>query len=82
MRRRSLLWLLLPVVMFALAIPFANRVTPLVAGLPFLIFWILLSVIVTPLAMWLAARGDHRYRENADEPALIFGRRKSDEAQK
>lgn len=80
MRRRSLLWLLLPVVMFALAIPFANRITPLVAGLPFLLFWTLLSVVVTPLAIWLAARGDHRYRENADEPALTFGR-KTDEAQ-
>ncbi|WP_390624017.1 DUF3311 domain-containing protein [Fodinicola feengrottensis] len=54
----------------------------MVAGLPFLLFWTLLSVIVTPVAIWLAARGDHRYREDSEEPALLFGRRKADEAQK
>lgn len=73
--RRSLWWLLVPVVMFTVAIPFANRIEPVIAGLPFLVFWILLSVIVTPVAIWLAARGDHRYRSNAEEPALLFGRK-------
>ncbi|WP_163512953.1 DUF3311 domain-containing protein [Fodinicola acaciae] len=77
--RRSLWWLLMPVVMFTVAVPFANRIEPVVAGLPFLAFWTLLSVVVTPVAIWLAARGDHRYRSDAEEPALTFGRSKDDD---
>jgi Protein of unknown function (DUF3311) len=64
--RRSLLWLTVPFLLFVLAIPFANRIDPVILGLPFLAFWVLLSVVVSPLAIWLAARNDPLFA--ADEP--------------
>jgi hypothetical protein len=64
--RRSLFWLAVPFVLFVLAIPLANRVEPVILGLPFLFFWTLLSVLLSPLAMWLAARGDPLFQR--DEP--------------
>jgi hypothetical protein len=64
--RRSLLWLLVPFVLFVLAIPVANRIDPVILGLPFLAFWVLISVILSPLAIWLAARSDPLFA--ADEP--------------
>jgi hypothetical protein len=63
--RRSLLWLLVPFVLFVFALPLANRIDPVVLGLPFLAFWVLMSVILSPLAIWLASRGDPLFE--ADE---------------
>ncbi|MEU9121723.1 DUF3311 domain-containing protein [Streptomyces sp. NPDC048506] len=51
-------WLLLPYVLFLVVLPLVNRVTPTVLGLPFLVFWMLLATLATPLAVWLARRGD------------------------
>ena len=64
--RRSLIWLTVPFLLFVLAIPLANRVEPVILGLPFLAFWVLISVILSPLAIWLAARRDPYFE--ADEP--------------
>ena len=64
--RRSLLWLLVPFVLFVVALPLANRVDPVILGLPFLAFWVLISVMLSPLAIWLASRHDPYFR--ADEP--------------
>jgi hypothetical protein len=69
--RRSLLWLTVPFLLFVLAIPFANRIDPVILGLPFLAFWVLLSVVVSPLAIWLAARNDPLFA--ADEPEATDG---------
>ena len=63
--RRSLLWLIVPFVLFVFALPLANRVDPVILGLPFLAFWVLVSVILSPLAIWLAARSDPMFQ--ADE---------------
>jgi hypothetical protein len=63
--RRSLLWLLVPFVLFVAAIPLANRIDPVILGLPFLAFWVLLSVLLSPVAIWLAARHDPLFE--ADE---------------
>ena len=63
--RRSLLWLIVPFVLFVFALPLANRVDPVILGLPFLAFWVLISVILSPLAIWLAARRDPYFQ--ADE---------------
>jgi Protein of unknown function (DUF3311) len=65
--RRSLWWLTVPYVLFVLAIPFVNRVDPVVLGLPFLFFWVLIGVLVSPLAIWLASRGDRQYASNEPE---------------
>jgi hypothetical protein len=37
-----------PVLALVAALPFVNRVEPLVLGLPFLLFWMLAWVMVTP----------------------------------
>ena len=34
-------------------IPFANRVTPFVLGLPFILFWIVLWVVLTSAIMYV-----------------------------
>ncbi|MFJ6565930.1 DUF3311 domain-containing protein [Streptomyces sp. NPDC091292] len=57
--RPHLLYLLVPFLLFLVALPFVNRVEPTVLGLPFLFFWLLLATVVTPFAVWLAWRGDH-----------------------
>ncbi|AEW94282.1 MULTISPECIES: DUF3311 domain-containing protein [Streptomycetaceae] len=57
-RRRSLLWLLVPYALFLVALPLVNRVRPTVFGIPFLFFWMLLATVATPVAVWLAHRGD------------------------
>ncbi|MFJ4922139.1 DUF3311 domain-containing protein [Streptomyces sp. NPDC088725] len=59
-QRPHLLWLLIPFVLFLVAPPWVNRVDPLVLGLPFLAFWLLASTLLTPVAVWLAYRGDQR----------------------
>ncbi len=50
-RTRSIVrWVLalVPPFMLTVAIPFANRVEPRIAGLPFLLAWIVLWLILTP----------------------------------
>ncbi|GGR78330.1 hypothetical protein GCM10010252_16270 [Streptomyces aureoverticillatus] len=64
-RRPHLLWLLVPFVLYVGALPFVNRVRPLVLGLPFLFAWLLAATLLTPVAVWLAHRGDKAYRRNA-----------------
>ncbi|MFH8606593.1 DUF3311 domain-containing protein [Streptomyces sp. NPDC018029] len=58
--RPHLLWLLGPFVLYLGALPLANRVRPVVLGLPFLFFWLLCATLLTPLCVWLAHRGDRR----------------------
>nr|WP_241845071.1 DUF3311 domain-containing protein [Streptomyces silvensis] len=61
-RRPHLLWLLVPFLLYVGALPFVNRVRPLVLGMPFLFAWLLLATLLTPVAVWLAYRGDKRKR--------------------
>ncbi|HEX4357903.1 MAG TPA: DUF3311 domain-containing protein [Pseudonocardia sp.] len=56
--RTSLWWLLGPPVAYLAALPLANRVEPVVLGLPFLMFWLLVATLLSPLFVWLAAKGD------------------------
>ncbi|WP_189306396.1 DUF3311 domain-containing protein [Streptomyces albospinus] len=74
-RHSAAKWLLLPYVLFLVVLPLVNRVAPTVAGLPFLFFWMLLATLLTPLAVWLARRGDlRRARAQAPAPADERGR--------
>ncbi len=41
----------LPVVGLILALPFVNRLEPIVLGLPFVLFWILAWVAATPVCL-------------------------------
>lgn len=59
-RRPHLLWLLVPYVLYLGALPFVNRVHPVVLGLPFLFVWLLGATLLTPVAVWLTRRGDRR----------------------
>ncbi len=54
-----------PIVVMLAGIPFANRVEPYVFGLPFLMAWILASVVLTSAAMAVVYRLDRR-REGQD----------------
>ncbi|MFE9121875.1 DUF3311 domain-containing protein [Streptomyces sp. NPDC007172] len=65
-RRSHLLWLGVPYLLYLGALPFVNKVRPVVFGLPFLFFWLLVATVVTPLAIWLTWRGDHNGDHNGD----------------
>lgn len=67
-RRRSLLWLLAPFLLYIGALPFVNRVRPVVLGMPFFVFWMLLATLLTPLAILLAALGDPEFRADRADP--------------
>ena len=43
-----------PFVTLVFALPFVNRIEPVILGFPFLLFWILVWVILTPLILFLA----------------------------
>ncbi|WP_327355805.1 DUF3311 domain-containing protein [Streptomyces sp. NBC_01304] len=57
---RHLLWLVVPFLLFIVALPFVNRVEPVVLGLPFFFAWLLGATVLTPVSVWLAWRGDHK----------------------
>lgn len=61
-RRPQVLWLLVPFVLYLGAVPFVNRVQPVVLGLPFLFVWLLGATALTPLAVWLTWRADRAAR--------------------
>ncbi len=65
-KRRSLWWLLGPVVLYVLALPLYNRVEPVILGLPFFMAWTLLATVLTPGCVWLAARKDPLFRADRD----------------
>ena len=47
-----------PVIMLTFAIPFVNRVEPRIFGLPFLLAWIVIWILLTPAFLGLVARLD------------------------
>ena len=64
MRKGTRLALILgavPFLMLVFALPLVNRITPVVLGLPFLLFWILLWVLLTPFILLLAYRLEKRF---------------------
>lgn len=64
--RKSLWWLLGPVLLYLVALPLYNRVEPVVLGLPFFMFWTLLATLLTPACIWLAARKDPLWRADRE----------------
>jgi hypothetical protein len=48
---------------------FANRVRPMVLGLPFLFFWIATWVVATSLIMWVLLRLDRAHERSTDARA-------------
>ncbi|WP_245607459.1 DUF3311 domain-containing protein [Pseudonocardia spinosispora] len=60
--RRSLFWLLGPVVLFLVAVPLVNRVEPVVFGLSLFMWWMILATLLSPLCIIAAAKGDPVFR--------------------
>jgi len=43
-----------PFITLVFALPLVNRIKPMILGLPFMLFWILTWVILTPLILFVA----------------------------
>ncbi len=58
-----------PFITLVLTLPWVNRTEPFVLGLPFILFWILLWVALTPVALFAAYRCEKRFNfpETEDE---------------
>jgi len=50
-----------PIAALTLAVPFVNRLEPRIAGLPFLLAWIVAWVILTPAFIWSIGRLDRHW---------------------
>lgn len=50
-----------PFLTLVLALPLVNRIHPVILGLPFLLFWILAWVILTPVILFAAYRVEKKY---------------------
>jgi hypothetical protein len=57
------LLMLLPFIGILGGIPFANKVTPYVFGMPFILFWIVAWVVATSVIMAIVFRLDPEARE-------------------
>lgn len=44
----------IPFIMLVFALPLVNRIHPIILGFPFILFWILSWVILTPLILFIA----------------------------
>lgn len=51
----------IPFLTLVFALPFVNRIHPIILGLPFLLFWILSWVLLTPLLLYLAYRLERKF---------------------
>jgi len=60
---RALALGIIPFAAMCFAVPLWDRVHPLIFGLPFNLFWLILWIVLTPCCMWgayRAERADHR----------------------
>jgi len=58
--RLALLFGAVPFIMLVFALPFVNRVEPVILGFPFVLFWIVVWVALTPVLLFLADRIERR----------------------
>ena len=66
MTRSYRLLALLPVLGILLAPWIANRIEPRIAGMPFLLAWIVGCVLCTSLVMWVVLERDQAYERQRD----------------
>lgn len=70
--KRYILWLLaVPVVLFLLTPVVANRIHPVVLGMPFIIFYTLAVTVLATVCTGIVASLDPVYRAAADEPVPV-----------
>ncbi len=70
MRKGTKLALLLGLIPFLVlvgALPLVNRLYPVILGLPFLLFWILLWIALTPLILFGAYKVEQRFNRTDKE---------------
>jgi Protein of unknown function (DUF3311) len=51
----------IPIVALSFAVPLVNRVEPRILGLPFVLFWIVAWVLLTPAFLWAVGRVERRW---------------------
>ncbi|HEU5480952.1 MAG TPA: DUF3311 domain-containing protein [Candidatus Tumulicola sp.] len=51
----------IPIVALSFAVPLVNRVEPRILGLPFVLFWIVAWVLLTPAFLWTIGRVERRW---------------------
>jgi len=57
----------IPFLTLVFALPLVNRIKPVILGLPFILFWILLWVALTPLVLFAAYKIEKRFNSPEDE---------------
>ncbi len=57
----------IPFLTLVFALPLVNRTEPVILGLPFLLFWIIGWVALTPLVLFLAYRLEKKHNPPDDE---------------
>jgi len=57
----------IPFVTLVFALPLVNRIKPVILGLPFILFWILCWVILTPLILFIAYILERRINKDGEE---------------
>ena len=62
----SLLFAAIPFITLVFFLPVVNRLEPVILGLPFLLFWILLWVVLTPPILFIAYMCEKKFNR-ADE---------------
>lgn len=56
------IWLAaIPIAALSIAIPLVNRIEPRVLGLPFVLFWIVAWILLTPAFIWSIGRLERRW---------------------
>jgi len=55
----SVILALIPAIALTIGVPFANHLDPRVAGLPFILAYIVFWIIVTPAFMWAVYVMEH-----------------------
>lgn len=57
----------LPFITLVFALPLVNRIEPIILGLPFLLFWIISWVVLTPLILFVAYCLERKFNPPEDE---------------
>lgn len=57
----------IPFLTLVFALPLVNRIEPVIFGLPFLLFWMLCWVALTPLILFFAYKVEKKYNPQDEE---------------
>lgn len=57
----------IPFITMVFALPLVNRIEPIILGMPFLLFWLLAWVVLTPVILALAYKLEKKYNPPEEE---------------